>query len=53
MFLVVVTNGAYPDTENPNAVIMGRKTWDGIPAKFRPLKGRRNLVVSRNSELDL
>lgn len=33
-------------------VVMGRKTWDSIPAKFRPLPGRRNLVVSRSvSEL--
>lgn len=29
-------------------VVMGRKTWDSIPAKFRPLPGRRNLVVSRS-----
>ncbi len=28
-------------------VIMGRKTWDSLPAKFRPLPGRRNLVISR------
>lgn len=28
-------------------VIMGRKTWDSLPAKFRPLPGRRNLVVTR------
>jgi len=28
-------------------VVMGRKTWDSLPAKFRPLPGRRNLVVSR------
>ena len=27
---------------------MGRKTWDSLPAKYRPLPGRRNLVVSRN-----
>jgi dihydrofolate reductase len=27
---------------------MGRKTWDSIPPKFRPLKGRNNIVVSRN-----
>ncbi len=30
-------------------VIMGRKTWDSLPAKFRPLPGRRNLVVSRSA----
>ena len=28
-------------------VIMGRKTWDSVPAKFRPLPGRRNIVVTR------
>ena len=33
-------------------VVIGRRTWDSIPAKFRPLPGRRNLVVSRSvSEL--
>jgi dihydrofolate reductase len=30
-------------------VIMGRKTWDSLPARFRPLPGRRNLVVTRNA----
>lgn len=30
-------------------VIMGRKTWDSLPARFRPLPGRRNLVVTRQA----
>ena len=29
------------------AVIMGRKTWQSLPARFKPLPGRRNIVVSR------
>lgn len=36
-----------------NAVIMGRKTWESIPPKFRPLKGRLNIVLTRNSEVAL
>lgn len=28
------------------AVIMGRKTWESIPEKFRPLTGRVNIVVT-------
>ena len=28
-------------------VIMGRKTWDSLPARFRPLPGRANVVVTR------
>lgn len=28
-------------------VIMGRKTWDSLPPKFRPLPGRRNVVITR------
>lgn len=31
-----------------HAVVMGRKTWESLPARFRPLPGRRNLVVTRN-----
>ena len=32
-----------------HAVIMGRKTWESLPANFRPLPDRRNIVVTRNA----
>lgn len=31
-------------------VIMGRKTWDSLPARFRPLPGRDNIVVTRQAD---
>jgi dihydrofolate reductase len=30
-------------------VIMGRKTWDSLPPRFRPLPGRRNVVITRDA----
>jgi dihydrofolate reductase len=32
-----------------HTVVMGRRTWDSIPDRFRPLPGRRNVVVTRNA----
>ncbi|MHA3022476.1 dihydrofolate reductase [Mycobacterium sp. BMJ-28] len=29
-------------------VVMGRLTWESLPAKVRPLPGRRNIVVTRD-----
>lgn len=31
-------------------VIMGRKTWDSLPPRFRPLPGRANIVVTRQDD---
>jgi dihydrofolate reductase len=31
-------------------VIMGRKTWESFPDKFRPLPGRTNLVITRQED---
>lgn len=44
------------ETRDPgrrNAVIMGRSTWETIPARFRPLPGRTNVVLSRQPALAL
>ncbi|KIY52696.1 hypothetical protein FISHEDRAFT_34609 [Fistulina hepatica ATCC 64428] len=36
-----------------NIVIMGRNSWESIPLKFRPLRCRANIVLSRNKNYDL
>jgi dihydrofolate reductase len=33
-----------------NPVIMGRKTWDSLNARYRPLPGRRNIVITRQPD---
>ncbi len=33
-----------------HVVVMGRKTWESLPARFRPLPERINVVVSRNRD---
>ena len=33
-------------------VVMGRRTWESLPPKFRPLPGRRNVVLSRQPSYD-
>lgn len=36
-----------------NAVVMGRKTWESIPERFRPLRKRLNVVISRQTDYAL
>ncbi|CAN7731097.1 dihydrofolate reductase [Pseudorhodoferax sp. LjRoot39] len=31
-------------------VVMGRKTWDSLPPRFRPLPGRINIVLTRRAD---
>ncbi|KAF9822151.1 hypothetical protein IEO21_00145 [Rhodonia placenta] len=36
-----------------NTVVMGRNTWESIPAKFKPLPRRLNIVISTNKQYEL
>ena len=40
----------FKDLTMGHTVIMGRLTWESLPAKFRPLPGRRNVVVTRQTD---
>ncbi len=40
----------FRETTRGKPVIMGRKTWESLPVAFRPLPGRRNVVVSRDPD---
>ena len=38
----------FRETTRGKPVIMGRRTWESLPPRFRPLPGRQNIVVSRD-----
>lgn len=40
----------FVEKTNGHHVIMGRKNWESIPHKFKPLPGRPNLILTRNKE---
>ena len=42
----------FRETTRGKPVIMGRKTWESLPESFRPLPGRKNIVISRNPAYD-
>lgn len=33
-----------------HTVVMGRRTWESLPARVRPLPGRRNVVMTRQAD---
>lgn len=39
----------FKETTQGHIVVMGRKNWDSIPLKYRPLSDRRNIVLTRNA----
>merc|ERR1712198_191072 len=41
---------AKENSSKQNVVLMGRKTWESIPAKFRPLPQRLNVVISSQAK---
>jgi dihydrofolate reductase len=40
----------FKETTNGHTVIMGRKCWESIPVKHRPLPNRTNIVISRDKD---
>jgi hypothetical protein len=51
VYFARVTSNAPEGSQN--AVVMGRRTWESIPVKFRPLRRRANVVISRNEDYNL
>jgi dihydrofolate reductase len=40
----------FKETTSGHIVVMGRKNWDSIPLKYRPLSNRENVVLTRNTD---
>jgi dihydrofolate reductase/thymidylate synthase len=51
MTTTTTSNMAYDNYENKvNILVMGRKTWESIPQKVRPLSNRHTIIITRNEE---
>lgn len=48
----LTTKAPHTQADKVNAVIMGRKTWDSIPLKFRPLSKRLNVILTSQQNLE-
>lgn len=42
--------GRFKELTLGGTVIMGRRTWDSLPERFRPLAGRDNIVITRQED---
>jgi dihydrofolate reductase len=42
----------FRSTTAGDAVVMGRRQWESLPEKIRPLPGRRNVVLTRNPDFE-
>jgi len=42
----------FKETTKGHVVIMGRKNFDSIPEKFRPLPGRKNVILSQQPDFE-
>jgi dihydrofolate reductase len=42
----------FKDTTQGQIVVMGRKNYDSIPEKYRPLPNRLNVVLTRNKDFN-
>ncbi len=45
--------GHFSETTHEGIVIMGRKTWESLPPRFKPLPNRLNIVVTSNRDYQI
>jgi dihydrofolate reductase len=46
------TTKSTDDPNKQNMVVMGRKTWESLPEKYRPLPDRQNVILTRNQDFE-